>query len=140
MDPINFECVKVTLRQNKDGFMLTLAIHPDDLHQDLVRDFVGARYAVAMVRIGDDEQPYVRPKISSFVQTAGILAKDPEFQRFCVETGWCFAHSEDEAARAICEILNIESRSELVSNTEAQGGLIDLRKEFDEWKRNTNES
>ena len=41
MDPINFECVKVSLRQNKEGFMLTLAIHPDDLNQDLVRDFVG---------------------------------------------------------------------------------------------------
>ena len=74
MDPINFECVKVSLRQNKEGFMLTLAIHPDDLNQDLVRDFVGSRYAVAMVRIGEDEQPYVRPKVSSFVQTAGILA------------------------------------------------------------------
>ena len=74
MDPINFECVKVSLRQNKEGFMLTLAIHPDDLNQDLVRDFVGSRNAVAMVRIGEDEQPYVRPKVSSFVQTAGILA------------------------------------------------------------------
>ena len=30
MDPINFECVKVSLRQNKEGFLLTLAIHPDD--------------------------------------------------------------------------------------------------------------
>jgi hypothetical protein len=100
VDPINFECVKVSLRQNKEGFMLTLAI----------------------------------------VQTAGILAKDPEFQRWCVDTGWCFSHSEDDAARAICEALNIESRSELASNTEAQGALIDLRKEFEEWKRSTNES
>ena len=140
MDPINFECVKVSLRQNKEGFMLTLAIHPDDLSQDLVRDFVGARYAVAMVRVGEDEQPYVRPKVSSFVQTAGILAKDHDFQRWCVETGWCFAHSENDAARAICEALNIESRTELASNTEAQGALIDLRKEFEEWKQSTSES
>ena len=93
-----------------------------------------------MVRIGEDEQPYVRPKVSSFVQTAGILAKDPEFQRWCVDTGWCFSHSEAYAVGVICEALNIESRSELASNTEAQVALIDLRKEFEEWKRSTNES
>lgn len=134
MDPINFECVKVSLRQNKDGFLLTLAIHPDDLSQDLVRDFVGARYAVAMVRIGEDEQPYVRPKVNTFIQTAGILAKDPEFQRWCVQMGWCFGVSEEDAARSICEACNIDSRSELASNSEAQHTLIELRKEFEAWK------
>lgn len=135
MDPINFECVKVSLRQNKDGFLLTLAIHPDDLSQDLVRDFVGARYAVAMVRIGDDEQPYVRPKVNSFVQTAGILSKDTGFQKWCVQMGWCFSASEDDAARSICEACNIDSRSELATNQEAQRTLIDLRREYETWKQ-----
>lgn len=136
---VNFEALKVSMRQNKDGYLLTLAVHPDEVPEEIMRDFVGSRYAVAMLRIGDDEKPYERPKVSSFVQTAGILAKDPEFQRYCVQVGWCFGISEEDAARSICEALNIESRSELATNSEAQLALIDLRKDFEEWK-STNES
>jgi hypothetical protein len=44
----------------KDGYMLSLAVHPDELHNDLMRDFVGSRYVVVMVRLGDDEQPMNR--------------------------------------------------------------------------------
>lgn len=135
---VNFEALKVSMRQNKDGYLLTLAVHPDEVPEEIMRDFVGSRYAVAMLRIGDDEQPYERPKVSSFVQTAGILAKDPSFQRYCVQVGWCFAHSEEDAARSICEALNIESRSELAANSDAQAALIDLRKDYEEWK-STNE-
>ena len=136
---VNFEALKVSMRQNKDGYLLTLAVHPDEVPEEIMRDFVGSRYAVAMLRIGDDEMPYERPKVSSFVQTAGILAKDPLFQRYCVQVGWCFAYSEDDAAQSICEALNIESRSELATNTEAQAALIDLRKDFESWK-STDES
>ena len=46
---IQFEGIKVGIKQSKDGYMLTLAVHPDDLPIDLVRDFVGSRYVVVMV-------------------------------------------------------------------------------------------
>jgi hypothetical protein len=60
METIQFEGVKTALKQTKDGYMLTIAVHPDMIPDDLVRDFVGARYMVVMARLGDDEQPYQR--------------------------------------------------------------------------------
>ena len=135
MDAINFEAVKVALRQNDKGFMLTLSIHPDDIPDAMIRDFVGARYAVAMVRIGEDEQPYVNPKPNKFVQTAGILARDPMFQKFCAETGLCSNVSEDDAIKSIHDHCEIATRAELISNTAAKVALVDLRTEFEEWKR-----
>ena len=45
-DPIQFEAIKTGLKQSKDGYMLSLAVHPDELHNDLMRDFVGSRYVV----------------------------------------------------------------------------------------------
>jgi len=46
METIQFEAIKTGLKQSKDGYMLSLAVHPDELPDDLVRDFVGARYMV----------------------------------------------------------------------------------------------
>ena len=55
MNALQFECVKVALKQDRTGFVLTVSIHPDEIPEELVRDFVGARYGVAMVRIQDNE-------------------------------------------------------------------------------------
>jgi len=135
----NFEAIKVSIRQNKDGYVLTLAIHPDDVPEEILRDFVGSRYAVAMIRIGDDEMPFERPKQNSYVQTAAILSKDPLFQKWLDASGNTFAANEEDAARVICEFCEIQSRAELANNTEAQHRLIDLKKEFDSWKSESKE-
>ena len=47
-EPIQFEAIKTSLKQSKDGYILTLAVHPDDLPDDLMRDFIGSRYVVVM--------------------------------------------------------------------------------------------
>lgn len=135
----NFEAIKVSIRQNKDGYVLTLAIHPDDVPEEILRDFVGSRYAVAMIRIGDDEMPFERPKQNSYVQTAAILSKDPLFQKWLDASGNTFAANEEDAARVICEFCEIQSRAELANNTKAQHRLIDLKKEFDSWKSESKE-
>ena len=67
METIQFEGIKTGLKQSKDGYMLSLAVHPDDLPDNLIRDFVGARYMVVMVRIGDDEQPVKQVRKSDTV-------------------------------------------------------------------------
>ena len=54
---IQFEGIKTAFRQTKDGYNLTLAVHPDEVPTDLITDFVGSRYMVVMVRLGDDDQP-----------------------------------------------------------------------------------
>jgi hypothetical protein len=55
MNAMQFEGLKVALKQDATGYVMTLRIHPDEVPEEILRDFVGARYVVAMVRIDDDE-------------------------------------------------------------------------------------
>lgn len=108
---LQFEARKVALKQDRTGFMLTVAIHPDDLPEELFRDFVGARYAFAIVRIQDDESP---TEYNNRVQKAAILCKAKAFQNFLVVEG------EDAAVEELCKRCNIESRTELHGNVSAK--------------------
>jgi hypothetical protein len=36
---LQFEARKVAMKQDRTGFVLTLSIHPDDLPDELIRDF-----------------------------------------------------------------------------------------------------
>ncbi|NBV72257.1 MAG: hypothetical protein EBR60_09515 [Burkholderiaceae bacterium] len=117
MNGLQFECIKIALKQDNAGFVLTVRIHPDDIPEELFRDFVGARYACVLVRIGEDERPvtYVNR-----VQQAGILCKNLNFQ------GWLYEHygiedtTEQAASKFVCDTCGIQSRSELATNLEAQ--------------------
>jgi len=60
MKTLQFEGVKVALKQDKTGYVLTLCMHPDEIPEELLRDFVGARYQVVMVRLSGDETPMDR--------------------------------------------------------------------------------
>jgi hypothetical protein len=139
METIQFEGVKTGLRQSKEGYNLTLAVHPDDLPDDLMRDFVGSRYMVVMVRIGDDEQPLNRehefPRDNA-VKMAGMVCRDPEFWAFIADTQGDEVSSETESAQWLCVFLDIESRKELKTNSEARELFIKLKKGFDKWKAN----
>lgn len=120
---LQFEARKVALKQDRTGFILTLCIHPDEIPEELLRDFVGARYGCALVRIQDDESatPY-----NNRVQTAAILCKRENFQAF-LDTG-----TEDEAAQALCGLLGIESRAELNGNKRAQTEFDELVKRYED--------
>src|SRR5271166_1040039 len=52
-----FEAVKMSYRQTRDGFVISLVIHPDEMPDALATAPLGSRWAVAMVRRGDDELP-----------------------------------------------------------------------------------
>lgn len=119
---LQFEARKVALKQDRTGFILTVSIHPDEIPEELVRDFVGARYACALVRIQDDESP---TPYENRVQKAAILCKQPTFWHFIG------AASEGEAASALCGMLAIESRSELNGNKKAQELFDDLVKRYE---------
>ena len=60
METIQFEAIKVALKQDKSGYVLTLNVHPDEAPDALLRDFVGARYQVVMVRLNGNEEPMDR--------------------------------------------------------------------------------
>lgn len=133
MDTIQFESVKVALKQDANGYMLTLKIHPDDIPEALLRDFVGARYQVVMVRINENEQPYKRRE-HTVSNRAAILCKDPLFQKFLVESGLAWDMSERAAAAFVKETCAIDSRSKLDSDSAAKTTFEEIVKEYEEWK------
>ena len=136
METSQFEGKKVALKQTKDGHVLTLAIHPDETPDELLRDYVGARYMVVMVRLGDDEKPLNREEYAGaqLVKLAGMLCRDRKFWEFLYEKGMLFETNEEACVEWIKSYLNIASRADLKTNIEAQGALKLIYGEYKEWK------
>ena len=112
-EPIQFEAIKTSLKQSKDGYILTLAVHPDDLPDDLMRDFIGSRYVVVMVRLGDNEMPMVREDEfpgDMAVKIAGMLCRDKEFWEWLNRKEWLMEKNEAACAEWLCSYLDIESK------------------------------
>ena len=130
---LQFEARKVAMKQDRTGFVLTLCIHPDELPEELIRDFVGARYGCALVRIQDDESP--TPYVNR-VQKAGMLCRNPAFQEFIAERLVGHSVNEDQAAAALCKQCGITSRSELNGNAKAQEMFDAIALDFEHWSPN----
>lgn len=138
MKTLNFEALKVSLRQNKDGYILTLNIHPDDIPEDLLRDFVGAHYQVVMVRLNGDNQPLDRQQEYSgdrAVRIAGLLCRNEQFWKYLVEHNEILEEDEDQATEWLRIELGIKSRSELKTNQEARAKLDTIHTGFNQWKK-----
>lgn len=138
METIQFEGIKTSLKQTKDGYSLTLAVHPDEIPDHLVRDFVGARYMVVMVRLGDDEKPVHREnlkKTDPSVSAAGMLCRNPLFWEFIKIYSQDDIATERECAEWLKIELGVESRAELKDNEEAQKAFAKLKQQFDTWNR-----
>jgi hypothetical protein len=131
MNALQFEALKIALKQDSTGYVLTVKVHPDEIPEELLRDFVGARYMVAMVRVSDDESP---TSYKNRVQKAGMLCRDKEFQGWLQQVHGLNAMSESAAAKFIYKSCGIESRTELNGNSKAQILFDELVKEFDTWR------
>lgn len=137
MKTLNFEAVKVALKQDKTGYVLTLCMHPDEIPEDLLRDFVGSRYQVVMVRLNGDEQPMDRQEefsASRAIKLAGALCRDPKFWEFLHADNQIIDPTEKEATEWLRDYLGVASRADLKTNHEARVRLETLRLEFSQWK------
>jgi len=128
----------MAMKQDRSGYVLTLNVHPDEVPEALLRDFVGARYQVVMVRLNGEERPINRDAEYSrdAVRTAGILCRDPAFAEYLYESGLVFEKTEKAAIDWMREELDIESRSELKENFMAAEKLKVIAQEFKKWKTN----
>lgn len=137
METSQFEGKKIALKQTKDGHVLTLAIHPDEIPEEILRDFVGARYMVVMVRLADTEEPMNRGdfEAAQAIKQAGMVCRDPKFWEFLHEQGMLFEKTEQAAAEALCGYCDILSRSELKGNFQAKQIFTDFMEEFKAWKQ-----
>jgi hypothetical protein len=132
MNALQFEAVKVAMKQDRTGFVLTLNIHPDEIPEELIRDFVGARYGVAMVRITDDESA---TRYNNRVKSAGILCRSRDFQFWLKEKGMLTIMDEDEAVAALYKICEISSRTELNGNADAKSRFDNMVAEYEQSKK-----
>ena len=118
--------------------MLSLAIHPDEISEALMRDFVGSRYMVVMVRLGDDDQPMVREETfpgDAAVKSAGILCRDPMFWDWLFQNERIFEKSEAAAKEFLYGYIGIETRKELKTDATARDLFNQIRKTYEAWKR-----
>jgi hypothetical protein len=138
MKTTQFEAVKIAMKQDKSGYVLTLAMHPDEIPDELLRDFVGARYQVVMVRLNEAEKPLAREQEYSrdLVRSSAILCRDPLFHKFLLAKSQILEASEEEATDWLKTELQIGSRTELKNNPDAAKQYNFIYQEFLEWKRN----
>jgi hypothetical protein len=138
MKTLQFEAVKIAMKQDKTGIVLTLNIHPDDLPVDLMKDFVGARYQVVMVRLNDENKPMNRDAEYSRdpVRTAGILCRDKEFAQYLFRKEEIFGMREADVIEWLkCE-LDIESRTELKEDQQKAKKFWAIYEDYQLWKQN----
>ncbi len=57
IEGVSFEAVKTSMMQDKNGTNIRLTIHPNDVPQDLHKDWIGSRYMVVMVKLNEDGTP-----------------------------------------------------------------------------------
>jgi len=108
---------------SKSGTTITLAL-PDSDELSKVQGMDGKRYMLALVEIGDDEQPVQKPesvekpKGGALAKLAGMWCESPEF--------WAWASSAErvidspeKSANMIRMYCNVGSRAELDSNESA---------------------
>lgn len=136
MKTLQFEGVKVALKQDKTGYVLNLSMHPDDVPEELLRDFVGARYQVVMVRLDGHEEPMDRQREyegDRYVRIAGILCRDPKFWQYLNDKDGKIETTEKDATDFLRLYLGIVSRTELKTNSQARLLFEKLLQEYNAW-------
>jgi hypothetical protein len=138
METSQFESVKVSMKQDNSGYVLTLRIHPDEVPEEILRDFVGARYMAVLVRLTDEERPMNREQelAKDMVRISGMLCRDPQFWEFLSEAGGIIEKSEKEATEWLKDHLKVESRSDIAKSQVATEKMLGVKQEFTAWKQN----
>ena len=139
---MNFEAVKVSMSQDRNGIILRLNVHPNDCPPELHTDWVGTRYVVAMVRLNDQDEPEMREEhqyIERMIASAGLLCRNAEFGKYMNDVGYIDEHDpvklEEAATVGLRKHCGIESRSELRNDPEARKKFEQLREDFKSWKK-----
>jgi hypothetical protein len=135
---LQFEAVKIAMKQDKTGHILTLNIHPDELPTELMRDYVGARYQVVMVRLNGEDKPMNRDHEYSRdpVRTAGILCRDKQFAQYLFDKEEIFEKKEADVIEWLKGELGIESRSELKEDQQKAKKFFAIFQEYKQWNPN----
>ena len=137
METLQFEAVKIAMKQDKEGYVLTLRVHPDEVPAALFRDFVGARYQTVMVRLNGDDKPMDREDVLSrdLIRLAGIMCRESSFADWLFIQDLIPQPSEQNAVDWLRAELDIQSRSELKDNARARSRFVQINSEYQAWKQ-----
>lgn len=130
------EAVKISMRQSKDGVAVTFVLHPHEdqgVLAELLGHPVGTRYMMGLAQLAEDGTIQPRQRKTSgerAVVSAGMLAKEPKFQKWLYDRGLVIDMGEEQAAFAICKHCGIMSRSELRTNEVAVMAFDKMKMEF----------
>lgn len=128
-----FEAVKIAMTQDRNGHVLKVSIHPSDTPESVMRDPVGTRYMIVLVRIGDEGQPVAAPvdeEGRKAVALAATMCGDKNFQSWLAVSGEIDDANEEAATVWLRKYLKITSRKELRVDKQARDMLNGLRGEF----------
>lgn len=126
---IHFEARKVSYRQTKEGVVVSLLVHPNEVAPELAAATLGTVYTVAMVEMSGDSQPVPAGATSQPweklkpSQQAGIRCNDPEFQTWLAASEGGVAPDEittDYATSYVRAACGVKSRNELDKPGEPQ--------------------
>lgn len=130
---VNFEAVKISMSQDKNGITLRLSLHPNECPPSLHTDWVGSRYMVAMVKLNDQDEPEIsdqQREVKTMIASAGMLCRNEEFAQFLGVSG-----GEEAVASVLRNRLGIKSRTEFNNNSEARERFKNLTEEYQKWKK-----
>ena len=131
---VNFEAVKISMSQDRNGITLRLSLHPNECPPSLHTDWVGSRYMVAMVKLNDQEEPVVpeqEREIKKMISSAGMLCRNEDFGIFIGAED----NTEESIANTMRAKLEIQSRTDLRNNSEAREKFKKITEEFERWKK-----
>jgi hypothetical protein len=122
------------MSQDKNGHILKLAIHPNDLPQDLILDHLGSRYIMALVKLNDQDEPVMGVKkreSDTVISQAGALCRNDRFQTWLADIGVALEATEKSAIEGVRDFCGIVSRSEFSTNENARHKFMELRRQFE---------
>lgn len=132
---IQCEVKKISMVQDKNGHVLKLAIHPHELPSDLVLDPLGSRYVMVLAKLNDQDEievPKEKTEGERAVDSAGLLCRNPRFQKWFLESVPDVVDPEQSCVSGICFRCNIVSRSELRTNKAAREEFYRIRESFNQ--------
>ena len=135
---MSFEAVKISMNETDEGCIFKMAVHPDEVHPDLLSDHNGSRYAVVMVKLDDDELPdgrFAQREIERLKASCGALCRSRDFQ-FWILRDSGLDINEENAVCKLKELLSIKSRAEFSTNEQARSCFIQMREDFQTWLKN----
>tara|TARA_Y100000310_G_scaffold306830_1_gene348347 strand:+ start:832 stop:1299 length:468 start_codon:yes stop_codon:yes gene_type:complete len=124
-----FECSLMILRKDKNGWVVGVSVHPNDVPTTLLDAPLGSRFQAVLFQIGDDEKPVELTDIKAgkrLLAEAGELCRKPTFQEFIMTNDMNpqgrIVNSDPESIAADClrRFLGVSSRSEIATNKDVQ--------------------